>query len=98
MTIQSDNTQCRNRLNAAVVCYLDRQSRYAHPFGKFDKARGWQPDEGERRECCNSVRTPSRVRPYTLKQHCRTMQHIAQLYDVDLRALRTMVTAARKGE
>ena len=98
MTIQSDNTQYQNRLNTAVICYIDRQSRYAHPFGKFDTGHCWEPDDGERRKCCDSVRTPSRVRPYTLMQHCRTLAHIAQLYDVDLRALRTMVAAARKGE
>ena len=97
MTIQSDNTQYQNQLDAAVVCYLDRQSRNIHSEGKFGKARRWEPDEGERRKCCDSIRTPSRVRPYTLEQHCRTMLHIAHLYDVDLSVLRTMVAAARKG-
>jgi len=98
MTIQSDNTQYQNRLNTAVICYLERQSRSSHPSGKFDNARRWEPDEGERRKCCNSIRTPSRAWAYSLMLHCRTMVHIAQLYDVDLRGLRTAVAAARKGK
>ena len=97
MTTQSENAQYQNRLDAAVVCYIDRQSRYAHPVGKFDKAQRWEPDEEERRKCCDGIRTPSRAWPYTLMQHCRTMTHIAHLYDVDLRALKTMVATARKG-
>ena len=97
MTIQSDNTQYQNRLNTAVICYLERQSRSSHPSGKFGKARRWEPDDGERRKCCDGIRMPSRAWPYSLMQHCCTMLHIAQLYDVDLRALRTMVAAARKG-
>ena len=97
MDNQSDNTQYQNRLNAAVVCYLERQSRYAHPAGKFDGAQRWEPDEGERRKCCDGIRTPSRTWPYSLMLHCRTMAHIAHLYDVNPRALRTAVTAARKG-
>jgi hypothetical protein len=84
------------RINAAVQVYLDRQARITHPAGKFDKAGRWYPIGDERCECCNYIRTPSRAWPFSLMMHCRTMEHVAHLYDVDIKKLRRAVNATRK--
>ncbi len=79
------------RLEQAEQCYLDRQARDTHPSGSFDNGGRWYPDEDEIQECCNSIRRPSRNYPYSLMVHCRTIKHIANLYNVEVRAIRTIV-------
>lgn len=73
--------------------YLMRKNRTSHPSGRFDNAQRFFPDQGEHRPCCTCVRSPSRAYPYSLMTHCRSAEHVANLYDVDASALRR---AARK--
>jgi len=56
-----------------------RLNRESHPDGEFDKAGRWWPDEGERQECCEYIRSPSRAYPYSLMVHCRSREHVALL-------------------
>lgn len=92
------NAATTTNLDTAVQAYLNRQARTTHPAGKFDKGGRWYPSEDEYCDCCRSIRTPSRAWPYSLMVHCRTMEHIAHLYNVDLRELRRAVRQARKVE
>jgi hypothetical protein len=78
-------------LHDAAVEYVNRQSRATNPLGGFDKAGRWYPDPDERRDCCDSIRSPSRRFPYSLMLHCRTLKHIAKLYDVEEKQLRELV-------
>lgn len=86
-------------LAAAVTVYLDRQARRVHLSGTFDNAGRWHPDEDEWQSCCRAIRSPSRAYPYALMTHCRSVAHVAALYDVDTpalrRALRSMPRAVR---
>ena len=85
------------QLKAAAVEYIGRRRGQKEPKGSYDKRGRWYMALDEKRDCCDHIRYPSAACPYSLLRHCRTMQHIAQLYDVDLGALRTMVATARKG-
>ena len=87
-----------HELQAAAKEYIGRWWGQKEPEGVYDTRGRWYPADDEKRNCCYHIRYPSVGHPYSLMLHCRTMAHIAQLYDVDLRALRTMVAAARKGE
>ncbi len=91
MTTQTQTDQ----LQAAVDCYNRRQERREHPDGEFDKAGRWNESDTEHRDCCNKIRYPSRSYPYSRMVHCRTAEHIAHLYDVDARALKAAVRAAK---
>lgn len=83
-------------LSNAVRTYLNRRDRLSHPVGKFDKAGRWYPSEEETCECCKYIRTPSRAWPYSYMTHCRTIEHVAHLYNVDAKELRRAVRAQER--
>ena len=67
----------------AVLLYTLRDTRVLDPDGTFDKRGCWRADENtEERPCCKR-HSPSRKRPYRQIKHCRTLQHICALYDVN---------------
>jgi hypothetical protein len=72
-----------NIIKEAAALYLSRKDRAKHPIGKFDRAGRWDPADSERCSCCDGIRIPSRAYPYSLMTHCRSLQHICHLLDVD---------------
>jgi hypothetical protein len=85
-----EQTVAQTKLARAASEYLNRQSRYSHPDGKFDNGGRWYPSQSEKCDCCN-VRRPSRAYPYSLMLHCRTIKHVARLYGVAERDLRRAI-------
>lgn len=85
-------------LRQASKAFNDRQKRYSNPSGSFDKAGRWEPDEDERCDCCDDVQEPTRERPYSLMTHCRTIDHVAHLYDVDKSDLQQQVRKSQQVE
>lgn len=81
----------KDKLISAVIEYKARKARTSYPQGRFDKAGRWYPAESEACTCCEDIRNPSRRWPYSLMIHCRTIRHIAQLYDVSEGDLRRAV-------
>lgn len=79
------------QLELAAQEYINRQNRKTNPDGKFDKQGRFYPSEKETCSCCNSVRSPSKRFPYSYMTHCRTITHVAHLFDVDLNELRREV-------
>jgi len=79
-----------DKLDEALIEYLQRQDRVSHPQGEFDNGGRWYPSDEERQECCYSIRSPSRNWPYSLLLHCRTLRHVARLYGVDEEELRRL--------
>jgi len=77
-----------DRLNEALIEYLNRRDRESDPEGSFDSAGRWYPSDEERQECCRTIREPSRKWPYSLLVHCRSLRHVARLYGVDEQTLR----------
>jgi hypothetical protein len=75
----------------AAYEYICRQERRTHPAGKFDRGGRWYPSEAEEQPCCSSIRNPSRAWPYTLMTHCRSIPHIAALYNADPKEVRRAV-------
>lgn len=88
MQVILDSVSDQERLEVALEEYNARKARDKHPAGSFDRARRWAPSDDERQACCARVRGPSRAYPYPLLVHCRTVEHVANLFDVDTRALR----------
>ncbi len=76
--------------------YIKRQDRTAHPAGKFDNVGRWYPSDGEKCNCCKSVRSPSRAWPYSYMVHCRTAEHVAHIYNVDVKDVRREARRIRK--
>lgn len=83
---------------AAAQTFIDRSDRLEHPHGQFDNARRWYPDAGERCECCEHIRRPSRGYPFSWMKHCRSAVHLANLYDVDATLLRRAARQLRAAE
>lgn len=75
--------------------YNARQSRQSHPCGSFDKGSHWYPSDTEKRSCCAYIRRPSRAWPHSLNKHCRSLEHIAQLYNVDCKMLKNYLVEDR---
>ena len=82
------------QIEKATQEYLDRQARAAHPDGRFDNGGRWYPSEDEECPCCSRIRNPSRRWPYSLNTHCRTLKHVAYLFDVNATDLRRAVRVA----
>ena len=70
-----------DNIEKAAIAYLRRKNRKDHPEGKFDKKK-WYPSVDEKCSCCNNIRNPSNAHPYSLMLHCRTLNHIANLYEI----------------
>ena len=86
------NPRARRQVcNAAADTYLRRRSREDHPGGFVDEGRWYPHPIYERRYCC------ARVRQDSLKRHCRSIVHIANLYDANLPALRRQLYRNRVG-
>ena len=85
-----------DRLRTAVAAYYERRDRRAHPDGDFDTAGRFTPATSEWRDCCTAIRSPSRNYPYSYMLHCRTVVHVAALYDVDVAALRHAIRPPRQ--
>ena len=81
--ITQSKTQTGN-MQAAIDCYYKRLVRDEHPEGEFDNASRWYPNEEEKCDCCYGLRVTSRSYPYSLMVHCRTINHIANLFQVDM--------------
>jgi len=67
------------KLRAVALEALQRKHRIRHPSGKFDNAKRWYPDEMERCDCCEGIRSPSRSYPYSLMVHCRSTSHMSSV-------------------
>lgn len=76
---------------AAAKTAIARRDRMEHPHGRFDDAGRWIASAAEYCECCEDIRMPSRAYPYSMMVHCRSIQHVANLYKVDATAVRRAV-------
>lgn len=85
----------QEKLEKAVDEYYARQDRTRHPAGHFDNGGRFYLSETERRPCCEGIREPSRQHPNSLNTHCRSILHIAALFDVPETDLRRAVRAKR---
>ena len=77
-----------SKLDKAAREYLARQARESHPKGEFDNAQRFYPSQQERQDGCDYIRRPSRTWPFSLMTHCRSIEHVANLYNVDVTELR----------
>lgn len=90
MTTKQTPAIDENLLNATAE-FIARQERTAHPEGKFDNGGRWYPnEETEKCECCNYIRRPSRAFPFSMMVHCRTAEHIANLYNVNAKDIKAL--------
>lgn len=78
-------------LEAAAKEYIARAEHKSRPAGFKDRDRQWRPYLNEMRKCCSTIHYPSRHYSSSLYKHCLTYRHIANLFHVDVRALRTEV-------
>lgn len=83
-------------IDQAVAAFLSRQDRASHPDGSFDEKSRWYPSDTEWQACCSLIRPPSAAWPYSLLVHCRTAEHVANLFGVDAKAVRRAARLARK--
>ena len=79
------------KLAKSAQIYLDRRDRTEHPAGHFTNGNKWFPSAEERCFCCIGIRQPSWAYPWSLNKHCRSIEHIAELCDVDATDLRRAV-------
>lgn len=74
-----DTPECRALLRywrrSKMLPDIQRDVSFLDCQGKFDKAGRWYPDESEQRECCKSIRPPSRRFPFSLLSHACTLKH-----------------------
>lgn len=83
-------------LQNAVDAWIGRQERAIHPDGKFDSAKRWYPSDSEKRDCCKGIRNPSRSWPHSLNKHCRSVEHVANIFNVTASDLRKAINAQKK--
>ncbi len=81
----------KTQMQLALECYFIRLERNENPNGYFDDGGGWYPNLEERCDCYFGKITPSKAYPYSLLIHCRTAIHISQLFEVDLRLMRSHI-------
>lgn len=72
----------------AARVFTARRDRDEHPDGSTDKGGRWYPSASEKQACCRGIRQPSRDYPWTLMHHCRTADHIAEMWAADAQQIR----------
>ena len=88
----------QSKVESAAREYLARRARQRHPAGSFDKASRWYPADEEICPECKYIRTPSRSYPLSLNRHCRALSHVAAIYQVDVAAVRKVLSAIKVSE
>jgi hypothetical protein len=80
----------RNRLLEALEEYHKRnEAQYHHmPDGAYDSHHIWRPAETEWRDCCSHIQPPSERFPRRYLDHCKTLRHIAMLFNLEEQDLR----------
>src|SRR5262249_53516360 len=73
-----------------------RELRLHHPEGTFDEGSRFYPSEKEARDCCETIRAPSRAFPFSLMKHCRTIKHVVRLYNVTEKAVKAEAELVRR--
>ena len=73
--------------------YLDREHGRERPDGRTDNGGRWYPAPCERRACCECVRPPSRLWPWSLYAHAHSARHCSTLAGVEPRRLRGLLSA-----
>jgi hypothetical protein len=96
--MNTEESKMRKKAEEAAKEYIARQSRYTHPDGKFDCGGRWYPAEDEQRDCCKHIRPPSKSYPYSYLVHCRSAEHIAELYEVSRQELLREAKRIKKEE
>ncbi len=81
------------RLRQAVEELLLRKQRIRHPEGEWREGL-WFPSNQERRSCC--VQRPTAANRQALESHCRTQNHVAALFEVQLGELKAVVRKDRR--
>lgn len=89
--------QDKKRIIKAAIELNARQTRDSHPPGTFDNGGRWYPTDAEHCECCAGIRRPSRDYPYSLLVHCRTAEHVANVFKVDVLLLKRAAKALKGG-
>ena len=81
-------TEVTDKILDAANEYVRRQDRASHPDGTFDKSGRWYPSDAETCPCCSDICSPSLSYPYSFMVHCRTIKHVAMLFDAPLKDVR----------
>ena len=87
----------KQELFDAMQIYHSRKERKVNPAGGFDGAGRWQPSAEERQDCCHSIRNPTKKFPFSLLNHCRSIEHVARKCKVEFTELRHWVYIHTKG-
>ncbi len=82
------------RMDQAVETYLQREARSESPMGDWQEGI-WRPAPVERRACCDEI-APAPGNKQALEAHCRTILHVAALFEVPATDLKRAVRAARE--
>lgn len=77
-----------DKMEMALQCYFRRKERTENPSGNFDKQGRFYPNSEELQPCCTYIRIPSKNWPYSLMVHCRSAEHIANIFGVEVKELR----------
>ena len=85
-----DNVPYDAAIRKVALEALKRKWKHVMPRGKYGMSRLWLPSECERTSCCEDIKVSSDF-PFTFLSHCRTMKHVATLYNVDIKELRYIV-------
>lgn len=81
------------RLARAVETFLLREARSESPAGEWQEGI-WRPASEEQKACCLAI-APTPGNKQALEAHCRTILHVAALFDVRATDLKRAVRAAR---
>jgi hypothetical protein len=83
---------------AAAQEFIGRKNRSRHPDGRSDKAGRWYPSDAEdpKGTVARTIRSPSRAWPWSYAHACRTAAHVAELFGVDVSAVRRMARELEK--
>lgn len=79
------------RIIYSAAEFLMRRERLARPWGFTSPDNIWYPFSIEVCSCCEKVVEKGFLKRYTLLTHCKTIGHIAELYNCPANEVRKMI-------
>jgi hypothetical protein len=78
-----------DRIAAAAAEVIARRTGASTPAGHLTERGYWYPDPSEHLACCDQ-HPPTTTYPRATLAHCRGLQHVAALYNIESNATGTL--------
>lgn len=72
-----------------LIEFYNRKWGFKRPIGGFKSNGLWLPSKQEHQTCCEKILERDITNPLELHNHCCTLEHICNLYNIDYEKIKS---------